>query len=449
MNFFSTVQKSKMMTSSDVKKEKEGLRLGCDERFEDNGLHVDSSNIRRKAIDTVLDQEVDVVGLGGNGRVSSKKIMDDPDETEESSSFGNTFSGSEEESVTGSIDMEVESRLSAENGEQAMSHGLGKLFKRRRVTDHWRAYISPLTWRCQWLELHMNELRSQTLVYRKELAAYRRKKQFHQKTIELHDSVSRAIPLVWQKHKRSAMKRKKRKILEDEVDASSYKSSHAIFSYYEKKRPETDCQTVHGNAEDQVRVDEDVDNAQVYERLLQSLRSDDDSLEEMILDLDNLQSRIVGLKTQLGDVMSKNPRNTPSSDVATKSFTRSINLLTRSNGDAKPAQAASDNELEVPGSAVSSNADAAEVATNGALSRLVAVKAEVTERISHGDTAGSNRMCKEEGTSCSEEATPSSKDRVLETSVKRSYTGKKRGRKPKSGRSFRSDVNQKKTRRFS
>lgn len=86
-----------------------------------------------------------------------------------------------------------------------------------------------------------------------------------------------------------------------------------------------------------VRVDEDVDNAQVYERLLQSLRSDDDSLEEMILDLDNLQSRIVGLKTQLGDIMSKNPRNMPSSDVATKSFTRSTTLSTRSNGDAKPA----------------------------------------------------------------------------------------------------------------
>jgi len=50
-------------------------------------------------------------------------------------------------------------------------------------------------WRCQWLELRMNELRSQASLYDKELAAYKREKQLQSKMIELDDYVSRVVPL--------------------------------------------------------------------------------------------------------------------------------------------------------------------------------------------------------------------------------------------------------------
>lgn len=105
-------------------------------------------------------------------------------------------------------------------------------FRRKKVTDHWRTFISPLMWRCHWLELRMNELRSQALSYDKELAAYKRERQLHLKMIELDDSVSRSVPLPCQNQRKRAMKRRRRKRVEDTVDISSYMPNHNVFSYY-------------------------------------------------------------------------------------------------------------------------------------------------------------------------------------------------------------------------
>lgn len=105
-------------------------------------------------------------------------------------------------------------------------------FRKKKVSAHWRKFISPLMWRCQWLELRMKELLSQASKYDKELAAYKYEKELQSKMIELDSSVSRAVPLTSQTHWRGAMKRRKRKRNEDKVDLSSYMSNHVVFSYY-------------------------------------------------------------------------------------------------------------------------------------------------------------------------------------------------------------------------
>ena len=100
------------------------------------------------------------------------------------------------------------------------------------MTAHWRKFISPIMWRCQWLELRMNELRSQASLYDKELATYKCEIRLQSKMIELEDSVSRSVPPTCHIYRKREMKRRKRKRIEDTVDITSYMSNHNIFPYY-------------------------------------------------------------------------------------------------------------------------------------------------------------------------------------------------------------------------
>ncbi|ONK77335.1 uncharacterized protein A4U43_C02F5470 [Asparagus officinalis] len=236
------------------KEGKDGTNLGCESNLEDY-LERDD-----------LGQEIDVVGIGQDGGefVGIQKNEDREAMDEQSSSFGNTFSGSEDE-VRSSSDVEADSQFAntptsqfgqaqfapEENRAQFVSGEFGRICKKRKVTAHWRKFIGPLMWRCQWLELQMNELRSQALLYDKELAKYEGEKQLQSKMIELDYSVSRLVPTSCQRHRKRVMERVKRKRIEDTTNISSYMSNHNLFSYYEnKKRPETDCQSIDNDCDD-------------------------------------------------------------------------------------------------------------------------------------------------------------------------------------------------------
>lgn len=104
--------------------------------------------------------------------------------------------------------------------------------RKKKITDHWRNFVRPLMWRCQWLELRMNELHSQALKYDNELAKYMQEKQLHSTMVGLDGSASRMVPLSCGSRKNQVMKRRKRKRNEETVDTASYMSQHNIFSYY-------------------------------------------------------------------------------------------------------------------------------------------------------------------------------------------------------------------------
>lgn len=94
------------------KEERDGKGLVCESNFEDSGFYGDSSAARDRIEGNTLDQEVDVVGVGKDADVLQLEKEEDPDATEEqSSSFGNTFLGSEDEVRMSSSDMEVDSQL--------------------------------------------------------------------------------------------------------------------------------------------------------------------------------------------------------------------------------------------------------------------------------------------------------------------------------------------------
>ncbi|ONK57805.1 uncharacterized protein A4U43_C09F4270 [Asparagus officinalis] len=361
--------KLKMVVKSEEVNGDSNEKLVCESNFEDSGFYGDSLAVRDKSEASGLDQEVDVVGVGeeGGGVMGLDKNGDpDPDATEQSSSFGNTFSGSEDEARMSSSDMEVDSQfmhtptsqfahtqfMGADNREPSVLDGFGRIRKKKKVTAHWRRFISPLMWRCQWLELRMNELHSQVLLYDKELAAYKREKQLQSKMIELDGSVSRLVPLSCKRHSKRAMKRMKRKRIEDTADIPSYMSNHSIFSYYENKRAETDCQSVDNDCGH--RGDEAAKRNEDYEWLLLGLNDGDDSLEKVLHNLDNIQSKVLSLKTELSKVMSRNSR-----EIYPRA--RSLSCSPVNNGDTMPQNNISDCELELPESVVSSYGDAADV----------------------------------------------------------------------------------------
>jgi hypothetical protein len=105
--------------------------------------------------------------------------------------------------------------------------------RKKKVTDHWRKYVSPLMWRCQWLELRMKDLQSQVSKYDKELAVLKHEKELQTKMIELDCSSSRSVPFS-SLCCRKTMKRRRRKRNEVKIDTSSYISNHAVLSYFGK-----------------------------------------------------------------------------------------------------------------------------------------------------------------------------------------------------------------------
>lgn len=104
-------------------------------------------------------------------------------------------------------------------------------FRKKKLTSHWRRFIRPLMWRCKWTELKINQLKSQESNYARKLAA-----QDLRKSMELDQSMlegfgSRSLPIANQHRRKKAMKRRKRKRIEDTIDVASYMSRHNLFSY--------------------------------------------------------------------------------------------------------------------------------------------------------------------------------------------------------------------------
>ncbi|XP_008781954.2 uncharacterized protein LOC103701601 isoform X1 [Phoenix dactylifera] len=339
---------------------------------EDNGFYAESS-CDPQYVDDNMDQDIDI--LDCNDVVAIDKVKDeDPDAPESSSSFGDTSSGSDHESKLNQSDVEMDSGFGVMNDNPAVFDGFHKVFKKKKVTAHWRKFISPLMWRCQWLELRIKELRLQALKYDKELGAYKNEKELQSKMVELDGCVSRSVPLTGRSPPKQVMKRRKRKRNEDIADISSYMSNHHIFSYNENKKTETDGRSVDDDYGDQ--ADENVRGAEDNAWLL-GTKGHDSLLEQILLNIEAVQSRVLKLKTSLNKVMCRNamgisssPGNLFSSGLP-PSYAQSHIGSPENNGDGLPVGAIGTpphlvteyemGDMVMPESAVSSYGDAADV----------------------------------------------------------------------------------------
>lgn len=104
-------------------------------------------------------------------------------------------------------------------------------YRKKKLTNHWRNFVRPLMWRCKWTELKIKEIKSQASKYAREIAAYEQKKHsgIYQSTFE--GFCSKSLPFSNECYRRKAVKRRKRKRVEDTNDAASYMTHHNLFSY--------------------------------------------------------------------------------------------------------------------------------------------------------------------------------------------------------------------------
>lgn len=263
--------------------------------------------LKMEGTKAAVDLEVDIIGPSGDAACSKLTSVEDPDATECSSSFGDTLSGSEDDARPSEIsDIEVDSPFCRypPNGDPAAlldaaaSDNLDRLLKKKKVTDHWRNYISPLMWRCQWLELRMKDLQSQVSKYDKDLAVLKHEKELQTKMIELDCSSSRSVPFS-SLCCRKTMKRRMRRRNEDKMDASSYISNHTVFSYFEKT--EADGHSIEDNAnlaDDNTKGNNDAD-------WLLGIEGGDTTVEQILLSIQAAQDRVFSLRSNIKQAMAK------------------------------------------------------------------------------------------------------------------------------------------------
>ncbi|KAL6573442.1 hypothetical protein OROHE_001901 [Orobanche hederae] len=141
-------------------------------------------------------------------RVETKE---DPDATENSSSFADTISGNENNS--GFSDAEVESQFFQDSDLALPFDGLGSVFpvRKKKLTAHWRDFIYPLMWRCKWTELRIKELESQASKYAREISIHNRGKHIALDQTTVEQSGSKSLPFTRLSHGKKPMKRRKRK----------------------------------------------------------------------------------------------------------------------------------------------------------------------------------------------------------------------------------------------
>ncbi|KAI4346518.1 hypothetical protein L6164_007408 [Bauhinia variegata] len=253
------------------------------------------------------DVEVNITGITNSGKALAVEAVSE-NVTECSSSFGDTGLGTENDSAFS--DAEVESRIFTGSASPPTCDVLCKplRIRKKKLTTHWRGFVSPLMWRCKWIELQLMQLQSQELKYKRELAAYDCRKQDEFANFTINGFDTKSVPLSGWHHRNKVMERKKRKRVEEESDLKSYMSNHNLFSYYENKGG------VDGAYSEDVRgvvIACNADDSQEFglNNIWSSLdsRDSDKSFEDMIKKIEAVDSQVEKLRSRIDKVVNENP----------------------------------------------------------------------------------------------------------------------------------------------
>ncbi|KAF8110750.1 hypothetical protein N665_0079s0064 [Sinapis alba] len=274
-----------------------------------------------------LDVVIDIVEEADENNTSTTDDEEeDPNATEYSSSFSDTASEDDADNMLlcngiTEEDAEVESHYWDETdlGPAYDSFSSVFHFRKKRLTNHWKSSIRPLTWRSKWLELRIREIESQALEYSKKLESLDQEKLGAANTDpSMLDNGMKSLPFSNPSYKKGAAKRRrKRKKVESTDDITSYMSHHNLFSYIETKRLSSDGMSVaaddFGAAKDP-RVDSKDQVDLVDDDSLFDHREGDCVLEEVLWKIELVHSQVLRLKSQVDVVMSKNAARFSSSE---------------------------------------------------------------------------------------------------------------------------------------
>ncbi|KAJ7539851.1 hypothetical protein O6H91_11G111900 [Diphasiastrum complanatum] len=246
------------------------------------------------------------------------RVDSDSQATEYSSSFGSSLGEGESESVcTGYWDStEVQSRLRNGSGgllspQDDALVGEPNERKKKALNQEWKTYRRGIEWRCRWLELRIKALQDQASRYDRFLEESEVKKPW-KSTLDFHStSASRTVPFTDKHIKQPVMYRKRRRKVEDTIDTAAFMSRHPLFSRYEKKKQEQDdphegafdnrhfhlIEHASMGLEETVQPDEsDMDEPP---SLMKGTTLGEDSIEELLWNIESLQARVVRLRNQL------------------------------------------------------------------------------------------------------------------------------------------------------
>lgn len=243
---------------------------------------------------------------------------EDPDSTECSSSFVNISSDTEKH--CGFSDAEVESQFFGDDDLGPGCDAFSRMAQTRKknLTTHWRNFIRPLMWRCKWTELRIKEIEHQALKYSNELAAYDQRKLSGIDPSTIEGFGSKSLPYSNQYYREKAIKRRKRKRVEDTTDIASYMSDHNLFSYLETKKANSDGTALADDFGSTAVEDQNVDSKKKLDvnnnQQTLKFQDDDKPLEQLLWKIEMMHSRVNKLKGQLDVVMSKNAAKFSSSE---------------------------------------------------------------------------------------------------------------------------------------
>ncbi|CAN6984362.1 unnamed protein product [Brassica rapa subsp. trilocularis] len=217
---------------------------------------------------------------------------DDVGSSASSSSFSGTVSERDETEETACNDQEADSIMCTDP----------LWVRKKKLTDHWRRFIHPITWRCKWLELKVRELQNQAGKYDRELQESCQAKQ-----IELENLKSEEFGSLLQcRTERTRLKkRRKRKRVEEEEasDVSSYALNHNLFSYYENRKSFGDVAL----SDKKNKNSKEEEAVFCEETLLLEFGEGDAFLEQILLKIEAVKVEALNLKNRVDKVVNENP----------------------------------------------------------------------------------------------------------------------------------------------
>ncbi|KAK5793510.1 Elongation factor 4 [Gossypium arboreum] len=272
---------------------------------------------KQKAPKTSEDIEVDIIGCTNNNDIRTVKI-EDPDVTECSSSFADTTSDAEK--CSGLSDAEVESQFLGDAAFGSAYEPFSSVFhmRKKRLTSHWRSFIRPLMWRCKWAELRIKQIESQAIKYSREISSYEQSKFSRIDQSALEGFGSKSLPFCSQYNRRKAIKRRRRKRIEETTDIASYMSCHNLFSYFENRKTIPDGAYIADDFPNTANMDQDTERNDKFDvnndQLLFEFRDGNNSLEQVLRKIEIVHAKVQKLRSQLDQVMSKNASKFSSSE---------------------------------------------------------------------------------------------------------------------------------------
>lgn len=302
----------------------ESLRNVCSSTFlcTQNMVYVEDLEEKISNTETILDNMSEATLQADESMVEILKCTGDeirfnPVEqaTECSSSFGDTdFDSDNDGSGSRMYDTtEVESDLRNGNGATTSAEVDASRLKKRKkaLTLEWKEYRHHIEWRCQWLELQTRELLYRASKYDNLLADIQARKSWKDEHQAVKAFTARSFPLIDNTYRHRILHRKRRKKVENTAEQSSDISRHPLFSLYEKrKKLEADGVSIDDDS-NSMKFTGDLSNNKLDENDFKDhltgteSKDGEKSVEQMLWQIETLQSRILKMKNQLSRYNSR------------------------------------------------------------------------------------------------------------------------------------------------